>query len=249
MTRQSRNPVTARTLTAALAWSAATAPAVASVSHVDGAFNNSDWSVTMFANASATGSSALSVQELTGGASGSDEFRRIKNSLQVGGAGAFVIAVHLNSTFIYDPGTQGAITHFTFREQSRNILAAGNGQASGLVIKQGGNIYIQRSGLLTMPSPLFSNWQINFCASISSSQMHRIDGQGNILSGDNPDFSASGGAMTLGFLRENAGGSAGDGLLEFECGIDDICITAIPGPGAMALLAVGGALAPRRRRG
>jgi len=78
----------------------------------------------MFANASETGSSALSVQELAGGASDANKFRRIKNSLQVGGAGAFVIAVHLNSTFIYDPGTQGAITHLS--RSAARITAAGS---------------------------------------------------------------------------------------------------------------------------
>ncbi|MBM4007415.1 MAG: hypothetical protein FJ292_07635 [Planctomycetes bacterium] len=249
MNRLHPNTMATRGLTAALALSAATTPVLAEISYTDGTFVAGDWTCVGITNALGTGSSVSSVQVLNGGAvDGIGEYLRVTNTVQVGGLGASVFAIHLRASFTYDLATQGPISHFNYREYSLNLQTSGDGQRGGLVIQQSGMTYVQRVGTFNMPAPQYNTWSISSSFGIMASHMHRITEDGTLLSNENPDFSSSGGMMTLGFFRESDGGTATSGVQVFDCGIDSLCVTVVPGPGVITLLGFGCLAVSRRRR-
>jgi len=242
MNRISFNVLTARTLVAAVVASAS--PAMAITSFFDGVFNNSDWSVTTITNANGTGSFVMSGQSPAGG--NPNEFRRVAHALNVSGPGGLVVGVHMNANAFYNPAVSGAISSIAYSEDSINFSSqGGNGQGSGLAIIQSGRYYLLRNPILVMPYSGFSTWTPNVAGSISAADLHEISNTGAINSASNPDFSASGGVMQLGFWRGNSGNFSYD----TSCGIDNWNVRIIPAPGALALAGLGGLLASRRRRG
>lgn len=222
---------------------AATQAASAAV-YFDGIFNDPDWTLTSFNNATGVGSSGAGFQMPVGG--NPIEYRIIRHNLIVTNPGnGQYTGVHIKPTATYDPGSQGAITYIDYSEDSKNFLnQAGNGQGSGLAILQGGRYYVQRNPILVMPYAGFSNWAANISNGLLASDLYEIDIAGNFLPSSNPDFSASGGVMQLGFWR----GNSGNGSYNTECGIDNWHVNIVPAPGAVALMGMGGLLATRRRR-
>jgi hypothetical protein len=234
--------VGALTVTALLAGRAS------AVTYFDGVFNNSDWSLTTITNAGGAGSSVGAFQIPVGG--NPNEYRIIRNNLNINGAGSLVLGVHMNNTAFYNPVTQGAVTSINYSEDSINFLnqAGSNGQGSGLAIVQNGNTYVMRNPILVMPYSGYSTWTFNPAAGLVASDLWMIDNAGNLYSGLNPDFSATGGIMQLGFWRGNSSGSATSGTFNSECGIDNWHVEIVPTPGAAAVLGLGGLMAARRRR-
>jgi hypothetical protein len=228
---------------AALAGHAPAAPVV----FFDGIFNNSDWSLTAFNNATGVGSTATGNQVLTGG--NPNEYRRIRNNIAVQNPGnGALIGFHMNVLDFYTPSSQGAISTINYSEDSINFLPtqAGNGQGTGLAIYQNGKYYSLRSPTLVMPGATFSTWQPNNAPGTVASNYWEVTPTGNVLPGSNPDFSASGTIMQFGFWRGNSGNSS----YQTDCGIDNwrLEIQQVPTPGSLGLLAAGGGLAMRRRR-
>lgn len=220
--------------------------AQASVSYFDGVFNPWDWNEITITNAGGAGSVTTASQSLVGG--NPNEFRRIDMSLLAGTPGAGVFSLNINATAAYDPTTQGAVTFIDYSEDSINLLAgSGDGQATGLLIVQNGTIYIQRSPVLVMPYTTFSTWAQNAAPGLVASDMWEIMGNGFVDPNSNPDFSATGGVMQLGFWR---GASSGNftGQAFREAGIDNWSVRIVPAPGALALLAPAGLLTCSRRR-
>ncbi|MBX3379694.1 MAG: hypothetical protein KF805_06340 [Phycisphaeraceae bacterium] len=210
----------------------------------DGIFNNSDWTLTTITNANGVGSSANGLQIPVGG--NPNQYRRIRNNLLASGPSGAVIGVHMRGTYSYNPGG-GAISVINYSEDSINFInQPGNGQGSGLVIFQGGNYYLQRTPTLVMPYASFNTWQANAAPGLVSSDFWQLTLAGNLISGNNPDFSASGGVMQFGFWRGNSGNSS----YQTDCGIDNwrVEIIPVPGPTGSAALALAGLVACRRRR-
>lgn len=239
-----RNAITASF--AALASLAATVPAHAVVSYFDGIFNNSDWTLNVITNANGAGSASQGLQFLSGG--NLNEYRRVRNQLVATGSNAAIFGFHMNTTAFYNPNTQGAITSIQYAEDSINFISntiiPGNGQGTGLAILQGGTYYRLSTPALVMPFTSFSNWAPNSAGSISASDMWEVTPSGTVNPFSNPDFSASGGIMQLGFWR----GNSGNGSYNTDCGIDNWNVHILPSPGSAALLGLGGLLAGRRRR-
>lgn len=235
---------TAIAATTALALCATSAHAV---TFFDGIFNNPDWSLTTITNAGGAGSSVGAFQMPVGG--NPTQYRLIRNNLQISAPNSLVLGVHMNNTAFYNPSISGAITSINYSEDSINLVnQGGNGQGSGLAIVQGGNTYILRNPILVMPYSGFSTWTANPAGGLVASDLWRVDNAGNLFSGQNPDFSASGGIMQFGFWRGNSSGGISSGVFNSECGIDNWSVTIIPAPSAAMALALGGVFASRRRR-
>lgn len=242
MARITRNVQTARIL-GIVGAAACASQALAINSFFDGVFNNSDWTVTTFTNANGAGSFVASGQSPSGG--NPNEFRRVSHAVNVSGPGGSVVGIHLKSTAFYNPAVDGAISSIYYSEDSINFSSqGGNGQGTGLAMLQGGKYYILRNPILVMPYSGYSTWTPNIAASISAADLYEVTPTGAILSTSNPDFSASGGVMQLGFWRGNSGNISYD----TACGIDNWNVRMVPAPGALALAGLGGLMVSRRRR-
>ncbi|MCY2925529.1 MAG: PEP-CTERM sorting domain-containing protein [Planctomycetota bacterium] len=230
-----------------LAWAAA-AGSVQAASFFDGVFNNSDWSLTVLTNATGTGSTAQGFQVLTGG--NPNEYRRVRHQLVVTGQpfNGAVHSLHLNNNAFYTPSTQGAISYIDYKEDSINFVPAtvvpGNGQGSGLLILQNGKYYRQQNPLLVMPYSGYSNWTANSAPGLLSTDFAEVTLAGIVNVGSNPDFSAAGSIMQLGFYRGNSGNTG----YNTDCGIDNWSVNIVPEPATMGLVALGALAALKRRR-
>ncbi len=232
----------------ALALAAVAGPVQASATFFDGVFNNSDWSLTVLTNATGTGSTAQGFQVLTGG--NPNEYRRVRHQLVVTyppGNGA-VHSLHLNNNAFYTPSTQGAISYIDYSEDSINFvpdtIVPGNGQGSGLLILQNGKYYRQQNPLLVMPYSGYSSWTANPAPGLLAADFAEVTLAGVVNLGSNPDFSATGSIMQLGFYR----GNSGNGGYNTDCGIDNWSVNVVPEPATMSLLGLGGLALLKRKR-
>lgn len=243
MNRIATTVLASATATLVLAGAATARPA----SYFDGVFNNADWTMTTINNATGVGSFGQGLQIPVGG--NPLEYRRVRHNLLVQNPGnGAIFTFHMNNTAFYDPTTQGAISYIDYSEDSINFTPAtvvpGNGQGTGLAIFQNGNFYRQQSPILVMPYVTFNTWQPNAAPGLLATDFARVDLAGNIFPGSNPDFSATGSIMQLGFARGNSGNSG----YNTDCGIDNWHVNIVPTPGAMGLAMAGGVLAVKRRR-
>lgn len=222
--------------------------AQASTTFFDGVFNNSDWSLTVLTNATGTGSTAQGFQVPSAG--NPNEYRRVRHQLNVTGSpfNGAVFSFHLNNSAFYTPSTQGAITYIDYSEDSINFvpdtIVPGNGQGSGLLIFQNGKYYRQQNPLLVMPYSGFASWTANPAPGLLAADFAEVTLAGVVNAGSNPDFSATGTIMQLGYHRGNSGNSGYD----TDCGIDNWHVSIVPEPATLGLIAMGGLLVLRRRR-
>lgn len=235
------NAATAIALSTGLCLAASTAQAV---TFFDGIFNNSDWSLTTISNAAGAGSTASGLQFLTGG--NPNEYRRIRHQLVVGSQpNGGVFSFHMKNTAFYTPSSQGAISYIDYSEDSINFVnQVGNGQGSGLAIYQNGRFYRQQNPILVMPYAGYSSWTANPSLGLLAADFAEVTLAGLVLTGNNPDFSAAGTIMQLGFVRSNSG----NGSYNTDCGIDNWHVNVVPAPASAAMLGLGGLMAARRRR-
>ena len=227
-----------RTLSLTLALAAS--PTMASVTFFDGAFNDADWALTTITNANGAGGTVQGSQVVSGGHGGS--YRLVRNTMVVSGQFAVVTGVHMSNQSYYDPSTQGGFASINYSEDSKNFLPL---MGTGLAILQGGNFYVLRD-----PGLLYTlyDWGTNVRNGIVASDMHRLDANGNLYAGDNPNFSASGSQMQFGFWRGNGSGTTSSGTFNYETGIDNWSVSlVVPSPGALALVGMAAVLVSRRR--
>jgi hypothetical protein len=222
--------------------------AQASAIFFDGVFNNSDWSLTVLTNATGTGSTAQGFQVPLGG--NPNEYREVRHQLVVTGPpfNGAVHSLHLNNNAFYTPSTQGAISYIDYSEDSINFIpqtiVPGDGQASGLLILQNGKYYRQQNPFLIMPYSGYSTWTANPAPGLLATDFAEVSLAGVVILASNPDFSAAGSIMQLGFYR----GNSGNGGYGTDCGIDNWSVKIVPEPASAGLLALGGLLALSRRR-
>lgn len=223
------------------------ASAHASIVYFDGVFAAASWTSSTLTNADGLGSTSLETQILTGG--NGNEYMRIELNLVASAPGGGVFSLNKRLGATYDPGTQGAITSIDYSEDSKNFMPAssGNIQGTGLLIEQGGKTFIQRNPVLVMPNPTFAEWASNLAPGLVASDLWELTNTGQLISSSNPDFSAAGGVMQLGFWR---GGSSGNfvGTDLRDAGIDNWRVEIIPTPASASLLLLGTLASVRRRR-
>ncbi len=152
--------------------------------------------------------------------------------------------MHLNNTAFYTPSVQGAVTSIDYSEDSINFtpdtIVPGNGQGSGLLILQNSKYYRQQTPMLIMPYSGFSSWTFNPALGLTATSFAEVSLTGVVNTGSNPDFSATGTTMQLGFARSNSG----NGSYNTDCGIDNWHVTIVPALAlsAAAIMALSGLL-------
>jgi hypothetical protein len=160
----------------------------ASITYSDGIFNNTDWTVTYFAVI--TGETASGEQITSDG--NPQPCRRIDNYIITGGG---LIGFHLKTGATYNPATQGAISSINYSEDNKKVGTYV--QAVGFALKQGDKYYYKSLGYTDIYS-----WTARKLTGLRAAD---FDCYGN--PGEHPDFSASGGEITFGFLRNNSAGA------------------------------------------
>jgi|GEM_PF-586922 len=225
----------------------ATGQAIGSAVYFDGTFTPANWSEINIFGPGNGAQSFVSTQQLPNG--GNPTFwRQITISLDAQAPNTAIFNLNLNANAFYNPATQGAITFIDYSEDSIALNDVGNVQSTGLVIVQGGRLYIQRNPVLVMPFVSFSNWAPNSAPGLIASDLWEVDLAGQLDPTSNPDFSAGGGVMQLGFWRGASSGFA-TSLSVREAGIDNWFVRIVPAPGAASVFALGAtACAVRRRR-
>lgn len=97
----------------------------------------------------------------------------------------------------YDPSSSGAILDFDFGIDSKMLQGFGDGQAGGVAVTQGGNIYL---------GPAFNNnsgdWSSRQSLDLTSGQFYLVTGS-TLDTTQHPDFGSTGGTLGLGFYTAN----------------------------------------------
>lgn len=207
----------------------------------DTEFQNSDWSTIELRDdgANSTGTGA---QQAAGGNPGA--YRQGQNIL---GGPSIVRYAHMYGAATYNPSVQGAISSldWTYDFIALSVTNPTNGAiASNILIEQGGIYYVAGPGLTLSVNPnsippLLPIWTTNSANGLSALNFNAVDSSGN------PDFSASGGVISFGWLTSNSTGqqppgrTATWGLDNWAFTINDEDVIKISIPGTLALLLTG----------
>jgi len=168
----------------------------------DGTFDDADWSVVTFATG--PGSSVEAGQSLADGNPAPG--RRVRNILGPASSPSEVSNVyiaHLSSKAVYDPSTQGPIRTLDFLVDAILLDGFGDGQATGLALRQNGMVYIRQAG--TTPDRA---WTRKESLTVPVSGLVYLSGAVVFDPMQLPDF-FTGGPIEFGFFTANStqGGS------------------------------------------
>lgn len=206
---------------------AATAHAAPAVI-TDRTFADSDWSLTIFTVGN--GGDAEATQISFGNAAPSRRIRLTVNDAPSPTESSAVDSVHLFSGTTYDPQTQGPIATVDYFEDALLVEGFGDGQATGIALRQGGNAYIRQIGL----TPDFI-WSPKQDVGVPATGFVGISAAG-LDPNAHPDFSSSGGPIEFGFTRRNSTSLGANGytivalidnwtvLVNAPCTLDADCV-------------------------
>ena len=162
----------------------------------DGTFNAGDWSI--FKVESVAGTSHTVQQELTGG--NPDAFRSMTHTLPPVAPGdlAEIKVTHLYLGASYDPGVQGAIDHINYAEDGilLNLPYIDAHSVTHVALVQDNRLFLSKNFFRFIGN--FNVWQSETLTDLTANDFAADDG-----SGDQPDFSASGGVIQFGYGRSN----------------------------------------------
>jgi hypothetical protein len=121
--------------------------------------------------------------------------------------------------------TQGPIGTLDYDEDALLFAPAGDGQLTGLAIRQGDVVYVHPVGVT--PDVV---WTHKSKAGITAADLYELNDAGQLFT-SHPDFSATGAPIQFGFLRANSNGNGG-GAYTLSGAIDNwfvrvnsICLT------------------------
>ncbi|MBD3886523.1 hypothetical protein IFO70_33150 [Phormidium tenue FACHB-886] len=184
----------------------------------DSTFNNADWQTEIVT--SGNGGTVTINQGNTAGDVGS--FREITNTVYqtAKGVNSNVIGLHWQVRTTYDPQAQGAIVAINYSEDSILMQGFGEGQATGLALRQNQQVYLPVSRLITPEL----NW--------TQKELRDLQAQDFVAIGttdQHPDFSAQGAPIQFGFFRAN---TTTNDEYSITSGIDNWSVSINPTPGA-----------------
>ena len=168
------------------------APAVFS----DGTFADANWSFVAFVTGN--GGSVEASQDAGGNPAPSRRIRVTVSNSPPAPAFSAVFGAHFNALATWDPQARGPIATVDFLEEASLLQGFGDGQATGLAIRQNGMVYIRQAGITPDTA-----WTPKESLNVPASGVVEIfDGGSNGAS--HPDFSASGAPLEFGFYRADS---------------------------------------------
>jgi hypothetical protein len=198
----------------------------ADITFFDGTFNNADWTVPQSHDLLGAGQVAI------GGNPNSYRQTRISFNEDID------YAAQVNTTFLYNPSIQGAITGLTW--ESDSITTNAFGGTEYLLIQQAGVLYFTP----TVTEGSTSNVWLHFSRTVNPGDFTRVNPNSGDLKGiGSPDFTSTGSALDFGYLIQVTGG----GFFTSDTGIDNYSLTVaansaapvVPEPTSITLLALG----------
>ena len=201
----------------------------------DGTFADADWSVITFNTGN--GGVVEAAQSADGYPTPSRRVHVKVNASPSPSESSVVNGVSLFGGKVYDPQAQGGFATLDYFEDAMLVQGFGDGQATGVAVRQNGNVYVRYVGT----TPDFA-WTPKQNLGIPASGFVRIV-DGGFDTGSHPDFSASGGAIEFGFMRSNSTSPGANGyetialidnwtvlintpcVLDADCGYPDGCFT------------------------
>jgi hypothetical protein len=175
----------------------------------DGDFAPVDWEIVVFSfkySGGAFPGGAVTASQETGGYPGT--LRKI-NDMVVAAPSAndysSTWGAHLRAGAVWDPmaQTQGPIGTLDYDEDAFLFAPNGDGQLTGLAVRQGGVVYVRPVDVTPDVA-----WTHKSRAGITAADLYAITDAGQVFT-SHPDFSASGGPIQFGFLRANSNGFGG----------------------------------------
>ncbi|MEI7831667.1 MAG: S8 family peptidase [bacterium] len=165
----------------------------AATTFTDGDFWPSDWVLSTHI----VGTGSLYATNAIGTYGGNPD-RYLEVTTSVGGYAGDkgIYAFEINTTAQYTPKTQGMIQSINYDEDCGLCTGHGSGQSTGPALLQSGKYYMPLSAKL-MVTGLHNDWQ-----HLSVTDLQQNDFS-CITDGTSPDFSATGSAIQLGFVRIN----------------------------------------------
>ena len=173
----------------------------------DGDFMPTDWEIVVFSFRSSGGAfpgGAVTASQEPGGYPGT--LRKVNDSIIAAPSASEYSStwgVHLRSGAVWDPMTQGPIGTLDYDEDALLFAPNGDGQLTGLAIRQGGVVYVHPVGVTPDVA-----WTHKRKAGITAANLYELNGTGQVFT-SHPDFSASGAPIQFGFLRANSNGNGG----------------------------------------
>jgi hypothetical protein len=135
---------------------------------------------------------------------------------------ATVYGMHFRAGATYDPASQGPVATVDYAEDAKLLVGGGDGQATGIALRQGGQIWIFQVG--TTPEKA---WTPKGRKAIKASDFAPLNDTGFPAVGPKPDFSAGGGPIGFGFFRGNSTGLGGSAYT-IVAGIDNWSVRVNP---------------------
>jgi hypothetical protein len=196
----------------------------ATVTFTDNAFLDADWSATKIIDTTAGATASfVAAQVATGG--NPDSYRQVQHTYDAG-----IIAVaHLKSDAIYDPSVTGAIQSIAYSYDLIHFNPPpAQAVAYGIALLQNGVWY--RTSFDTIFPEVWTGFA---AANLTAANFALAAGTGPT----NPDFSATGAAMTFGYASFNNNTGGNPDLVRLS-GIDNwqVTVTSVPLPPAAWLL-------------
>ena len=172
----------------------------------DGDFYNSDWSQLNYI--SGNGSNNQTVEERpAGGIPG--RYRYIQNFVHSSpGQASKLYGFSFKNSAVYDPAASGAISTVDWSQDVKFLFGEGGpSQDAAPALEQNGNIF----AVSPPQSTSAASWSTISLGPLPSSSFYRFDIATLQFTGEHPDFSPAGAAITFGFVHSNtiAAGAAG----------------------------------------
>ena len=202
----------------------------------DGTFNNSDWTATKVLDTSNPPASFTAGQAAFDG--NPAPFRETTQNFGNNNANGSIWVAHLDSNFIWDPGTQGAIAALNFSFDGKSFSnGVSGGIGYGLVAFQNNTYYLADFTAVSQ-----SQWTNHMAMDLTAGDFF-LPGFGT----GTPNFSAGGTPIEFGYFTENGITTNTDTTVS---GIDNYSLEVVPEPStwAVAALSLAAIIALRFRR-
>jgi hypothetical protein len=194
------------------------------VTFSDSTFDDSDW--VLIVSQQGNGGNVFAQQQTSGGNPGS--YRQIVNTVEIAPGpteSSQVVGLHMRPAALYNPQVEGAIDWIDYAEDSIMFFGHGEGQGTGPLLVQNGNVYVSKQKLLSNRS----RWTTQIVTRLYEADFVLFRPNLGQDPNQTPDFSETGSTIQFGFRRSNSTGPGKHGYT-IDAGIDNWSISIVPLP-------------------